>query len=89
MQAYYFATQHKLTPMRKYPELSDHYHPSEKPKNGEIIFTLRGLELLGYIMYKMYKSFLRSFFSSSSTHQSIYLSGWHEIGSKSAFIWAF
>ena len=52
MQAYYFATQHKLTPIRKYPELSDHYHPSEKQKNGEIIFILGGLGLLGYIMYK-------------------------------------
>ena len=52
MQAYYFATQHKLTPMQKYPELSDHDHPSEKQKNGEIIFIIGGLGLLGYIMYK-------------------------------------
>ena len=52
MQAYYLATQHKLKPLRKYPVSSDHYNPSEKQKNGEIIFILGGLGLLGYIMYK-------------------------------------
>ena len=52
MQQYYFATQHKLSPLRKEHILSDYYHPSEKQKNGEIIFITGGLGLLGYIMYK-------------------------------------
>ena len=46
---------YKLKPLRKEPILSDYYHPSEKQKNGEIIFAIAGLGLLGYIMYKMYK----------------------------------
>ena len=52
MQAYYLATQHKLTPMRKYPELNDHYHPSEKQKNGEILFILGSLGITGFMVYK-------------------------------------
>ena len=52
MQQYYFATQHKLSPLRKEPILSDYYHPSEKQKNGEIALILGGLGITGFMVYK-------------------------------------
>ena len=52
MQQYYFATQHKLSPLRKEPILSDYYHPSEKQKNGEIALFLGSLAITGFMVYK-------------------------------------
>ena len=54
MHEYYLATQHKLKPLRKYPVLSDYYHPSEKQKNGEIAIILGGLAITGFVVYKYF-----------------------------------
>ena len=51
-QQYYFATQHKLSPLRKEPILSDYYHSSEKQKNGEIALILGNLAITGFMVYK-------------------------------------
>ena len=34
------------------PKLSDFYHPSEGPKNGELLFVTLGAGLATYTLYK-------------------------------------
>ena len=38
--------------MKKIPKLSDFYHPSEGPKNGELLFVTLGAGLATYTLYK-------------------------------------
>ena len=55
MLKYYrvFAKQIKLLPPE--PQLSDFYHPSEPPKNGELLFVAVGAGIATYALYKYLK----------------------------------
>ena len=52
MQEYYLATQHKLQPLPREPQLYDFYHPREQQKTGEIVFIIGGIAASGYAVYK-------------------------------------
>ena len=51
-QAYFLATGIKQEPFPPKPVLSDYYHPSQKQKEGEIVFITGCLAALGYVTYK-------------------------------------
>ena len=52
MEQYYLATKKRLPALPPKPVLSNFYHPSEQQKNGELVFILGGLALVGYLVYR-------------------------------------
>ena len=52
MERYYLSTKKRLVALPPKPVLSDFYHPSEQQKNGELVFILGGLALVGYLVYR-------------------------------------
>ena len=49
---YYRVFPRKIKPLPPEPELSDFYHPSETPKNGELLFVVVGTGIATYALYK-------------------------------------
>ena len=52
---YYRVFPRKIKPLPPEPELSDFYHPSETPKNGELLFVVVGTGIATYALYKYLK----------------------------------
>ena len=52
MEAYYLATNKKLSSLSQKSVISDYYHPSDQQKNNEILFIISSLGLMGYLMFK-------------------------------------
>ena len=50
-QQYYLATGEKQT-LTQEPKLTDFYHPTDNQKDGEIMFIIGSLSIIGYIVYK-------------------------------------
>ena len=55
MLEYYQVFVKQIKPLPPEPELSDFYHPSEHPKNGEILFVVVGTGIATYTLYKYLK----------------------------------
>ena len=55
MLEYYQVFVKQIKPLPPEPELSDFYHPSENPKNGEILFAVVGTGIATYTLYKYLK----------------------------------
>ena len=55
MLEYYQVFVKQIKPLPPEPELSDFYHPSENPKNGEILFVVVGTGIATYTLYKYLK----------------------------------
>ena len=55
MLEYYRLFAKKIKPLPPEPELSDFYHPSETPKNGELLFVVVGTGIATYALYKHLK----------------------------------
>lgn len=51
MREYYEITKQKIPPLKE-PKLSDFYTPSEKQKNGELLFIVGALGLTSVLLYK-------------------------------------
>ena len=52
---YYCVFAKKLKPLPPEPQLSDFYHPSEAPKNGELLFVTTSRGIATYALYKYLK----------------------------------
>ena len=52
MLEYYRIFGSKLKPLRQKPQLSDFYNPSDKQKNGELLFVIIGTAVTSYIVLK-------------------------------------
>ena len=52
MLEYYRMTGQKLPPLPSKPNLTDFYHPSDKQKSGELLFTIGGMTLVTYMIFK-------------------------------------
>ena len=55
MLEYYRVFGSKLKPLRQKPQLSDFYNPSDKQKNGELLFILAGTAISTIIVLKYIK----------------------------------
>ena len=55
MLEYYHVFAKQIKPLPPEPELSDFYHPSENPKNGELLFAVKGTGIATYTLYKYFK----------------------------------
>ena len=53
IEEYYRVTGRALPKLKDPPELSDYYEPSESQKDGEIVFIIGGMALVGFLAYKM------------------------------------
>ena len=52
MLEYYRMTGQKLTPLPPEPKFTDFYHPSEEQKSSELLFTIGGMTLVTYVIFK-------------------------------------
>ena len=55
MLEYYHVFAKQIKPLPPDRELSDFYHPSENPKNGELLFAAVGTSIATYTLYKCLK----------------------------------
>ena len=55
MLEYYRVFAKQIKPLPPEPQLSDFYHPSEAPKNGELLFVAVGTGIVTYALYKYLK----------------------------------
>ena len=52
MLEYYRMTGQILPPLPSKPTLTDFYHPSGKQKSSELLFTIGGMSLVTYMIFK-------------------------------------
>ena len=55
MLEFYRVFTKQIKPLPPEPQLSDFYHPSETPKNGELLFVAVGTGIAKYALYKYLK----------------------------------